>query len=138
MSEAEDNEPLTSETRTALLRLYTVVNVFLSLHPRMTMQTAMAFACVAEKEEQTVAELAAKCEVSPALMSRILRNLGNVNRHNRAGLGLVVLVQRVYGDRRERRVVLTERGVRAAELISIRLFGEAPSKIEPRPKSPLV
>jgi len=98
----------------------------------------MAFALVAEQAEQTVAELAAKCEVSPALMSRILRNLGNVNRHNRAGLELVVLVQRVHGDRRERRVILTERGVRTAKLIFTILFGEAPSKIGPRPRKPLV
>ena len=137
MSEAS-NEPISREERIASQRLYNAVIVLLSMHSRMTVQMATAFLHVAAKEEQTVAELAAKCEVSAAVMSRHLRNLGGINRHNRAGLELVVLVQRVHGDRRERRAVLTERGIRAAQLMITALTEKTPRRVGPRPRQPLV
>jgi hypothetical protein len=52
--------------------------------------------------------------VSNTVMSRHLRDLGNINRHRKTGLELVAVTQRVYGDRRERHVILTARGANVA------------------------
>ena len=43
-------------------------------------------------------------------MSRYVSNLSTYNRHHKDGLQLSTITRRIYGYRRERRVVLTERG----------------------------
>ena len=139
MSDAEaDHEPSTPtpEEQEAAHRLFNVVRLLRSIHPRMNVQTAIVFAHVAENQGQTVAELAERCDESAAVMSRHLKNLGSVNRRNRTGMELVTLVQRAYGDRREKRAVLTERGVRLSKLILEALIEERPRPI--RSKSPTV
>jgi DNA-binding MarR family transcriptional regulator len=80
----------------------------------MTLQLAITYLQVTFEEGLTVSTLAARCNVSNTVMSRHLRDLGSVNRHRRTGLELVALTQRAYGDRREYRVILTQRGAMVA------------------------
>jgi DNA-binding MarR family transcriptional regulator len=86
------------------------IGVLLSIHRTMPMQLAMTFLHVAADEGSTVGALAARCGVDSSVMSRHLTDLGSCNRHNEPGLALITTVQRIHGDRRERRVYLTEHG----------------------------
>ena len=110
MHEVDDNKPITRQTRAYAARMRNAVGALLSIHPTMTLQLAVTYLHVALYEGLTVSALAARCGVSNTVMCRHLRDLGNQNRHKKTGLELVAVTQRVYGDRRERRVILTQRG----------------------------
>lgn len=87
------------------------IGVLLSIHRTMPLQLAWTFLQVVSDEGQTVTSLAIRCSVDSTVMSRHLRDLGNVNRHGKEGLGLVVLTRRAHRDLRERRAILSENGV---------------------------
>ncbi len=86
----------------------------LSVHRTISLQLAVTYLHVALDEGLTVSALAARCNVSNTVMSRHLRDLGSVNRHWKTGLELVAVTQRVHGDRREYRVILSQRGAMVA------------------------
>ena len=65
-------------------------------------------------------------------MSRHLRDLGNFNRHKKTGLELVAVTQRVYGDRRERHVILTEHGAKVARQMIAALRPVVPTQVSPK------
>jgi DNA-binding MarR family transcriptional regulator len=109
------------------------IRALLSIHRTMPLQLAVTYLHVALDEGLTVSALAARCNVDPSVMSRHLRDLGNLNRHKKTGLELVAVTQRVYGDRREYRVILTQRGVTVARQVIAAL---RPMPIRMPPKSP--
>jgi DNA-binding MarR family transcriptional regulator len=114
VDDADDNKKLTRQARAHAARMRNAIGALLSVHRTMTMQLAVTYLHVALYEGLTVSALAARCGVSNTMMSRHLRDLGNQNRHKKTGLELVAITQRVYGDRRERRVILTQRGAKVA------------------------
>jgi len=69
----------------------------------------------------TITALAWRCRVEHSVMSRYVSNLSTYNRHHKDGLQLITITRRIYGDRRERRVVLTERGRDVARQIATAL-----------------
>jgi len=80
------------------------------LDSNMRMRVVAMFLFVGHNEGLTVSELAQRFGVRKNIASRYLSDLGTIDRHGQPGLGLITLVQRVYGDRRVRHVHLTERG----------------------------
>jgi len=86
------------------------IGVLLSIHPTMPLRLAWTYLQVVSEEGQTVSALARRCGVDATVMSRHLQDLSNVNRHRKAGLGLVELTRNPSGDLRERRAVLSEGG----------------------------
>ncbi len=122
--ESEELSPQTREQVSAVM--LDVVNVFLRLRERLPASHIGTFLKVATNEGATVSELAVKCSVSGAVMSRHLGELGGRNRRGGAGLGLIAVVQEIHGDRRERRVVLTARGVAIARQAIAAARGEGP------------
>ncbi|WP_157450088.1 helix-turn-helix domain-containing protein [Bradyrhizobium sp. ARR65] len=91
------------------------------------MRAVAMFLLIGHQEGLTVSELAKRFGVRKTVASRYLSDLGAVNRHGKPGLGLITLVQRVYGDRRERRAYVTERGLEI-----IREMRVAATEVRPR------
>lgn len=87
------------------------IGVLLSIHPTMPLQLAWTYLQVVSEEGRTVSALARRCGVDATVMSRHLQDLSNVNRHRKAGLGLIELTSNPLGDLRERRAVLSKGGV---------------------------
>jgi DNA-binding MarR family transcriptional regulator len=107
----EQEKPgLTQRSGRQAIGFANAIGVLLSIHRTMPMQLGVTYLSVAEEQGLTVSALAARCGVDTTVMSRHLRDLGSVNRHQKQGLGLVTTVQEIHADRRERRVYLTERG----------------------------
>jgi DNA-binding MarR family transcriptional regulator len=109
-----DNKPITRQARAHSVRMGNALNVLLSMDRTMPLQLAWTFLHVACGEGLTASALATQCNVSRTVMSRHLRDLGSVNRHRKAGLGLIVVTRCIHGDLRERHVTLTQRGVKVA------------------------
>jgi hypothetical protein len=86
-----------------------------------------------------VSALAPWCSVSGAVMSRHLRDLGNINinRHKRTKLELIATVQRAHGDHRERHVILTERGAAGVRQMIVAMKEKTPLR-RPMPRAALV
>ncbi|WP_420966830.1 hypothetical protein [Bradyrhizobium sp. B120] len=113
MSEAitEPRSYLTRAHRIIAMRLGNALAPLHHLNSNMRMRVVLMFILVSQEDGLTVGELAKRCGVWKTLASRYLSDLGITNRHGKPGLGLVTIVQQVYGDRREKRVYLTERGL---------------------------
>lgn len=124
MSDSEELPPPTWQEIAA--RFFDAVTVFFKLRKHMPVSLLATFLTVAKKQGLTVAELAASRGISGAVMSRQLGELGSRTRQGEPGLGLLAMVQRSYGDRRERRVILTERGVVVALQLHAAVRGEGP------------
>jgi DNA-binding MarR family transcriptional regulator len=90
------------------------------------MTVVRMFLIVAREDGLTVSELAKRCNVRKNIASRYLSDLGPVDRHGQPGLGLITMVQRVFGDRRQRHVHLTERGLEVAQQILVALTEDRP------------
>lgn len=113
----EESESLiTPEHRLYLTRIFNAIEVMYALNKRITPQLVITFLRICEEEFQTVSSLADKCGVEAVVMTRHLQRLGSVNGRGGPGLGLVTTVQGPF-DLRERRAVLTERGIKAAQMI---------------------
>ena len=122
-----ESEGFSPQTRRYLaVVMLDVVEVFLRLRKRLPASHIETFLTVATNEGLTVSELAVKCSVGGAVMSRHLGELGARNRKGGAGLGLLAMVQQTHGDRRERQVVLTEKGVAVARQAVAAARGEGP------------
>jgi DNA-binding MarR family transcriptional regulator len=110
MSDNDDSQKISEEERRACAWLFAGVRVFSLARKRMTLSHLTTFINIAIEDGLSVSELAARCGVNDYVVSKHLRDLGAVNRRHGTGLGWVTVVQRVHGDRRERRVILTHRG----------------------------
>lgn len=107
---------LTPEDRLHMTRIFNAIEVMYALNKRITPQLVITFLRICEEEFQTASSLADKCGIEAVVMTRHLQRLGSVNRHGDPGLGLITTVQGPF-DLRERRAVLTERGVKVAQMI---------------------
>jgi DNA-binding MarR family transcriptional regulator len=119
---------MTPRRRTTAIRIGNAVLPLLRLDSNMSMRVVSMFLIVAQEDGLTVSELARRCDVRKTVASRYLSDLGLVDRHGRPGLGLITMVQRVYGDRRQRHVHLTERGADIARQIQVDLTEDRPRK----------
>jgi hypothetical protein len=137
-STVDDNNRrwLSSKARVQVVHIRTAVEVLLSLHRTMPFQLAFTYLHIVEEEGLTVTALAHRIGVHSTVISRHLRDLGNINRRGERGLELIVLAQRVHWDRREHRAYLSEHGVNTARKIAEALRGDLPalsmSVAEPR------
>ncbi|APO56362.1 transcriptional regulator [Bradyrhizobium diazoefficiens] len=122
--ESQELSPLTRRQGAALI--FDAVSVFSRIHRRISLSQINTFLHVATHEGLTVAQLAELCGISGAVMSRHLGDLGAYNRRREPGLGLVAMVQQIHGDRRERRVVLTDKGVAFARQVAAAMRGGGP------------
>jgi DNA-binding MarR family transcriptional regulator len=119
---------LTRRHRITAIRIGNAVLPLLRLNANMHMIVVKMFLIVAQEDGLTVSELAKRCGVRKNIASRYLSDLGSVDRHRQPGLGLITMVQRVYGDRRQRHVHLTERGLEVTRLIQVALTEDRPRK----------
>jgi DNA-binding MarR family transcriptional regulator len=119
---------LTRRHRITAIRIGNAVLPLLRLNANMHMIVVKMFLIVAQEDGLTVSELAKRCGVRKNIASRYLSDLGSVDRHGQLGLGLITMVQRVYGDRRQRHVHLTERGLEVTRLIQVALTEDRPRK----------
>jgi DNA-binding MarR family transcriptional regulator len=119
---------MTREKRLTAIRLGNAVAMLQRLDKNMRMRCAWMFLLVGHQDGLTVSELAKRCGVRKTVASRYLSDLGAVDRHGKPGLGLVTLVLRVYGDRRQRHVHLTE-------LVKELIREMAAPLTEPRPRA---
>ncbi|MCS3929167.1 hypothetical protein M2175_004198 [Bradyrhizobium elkanii] len=126
MPEDESYKLSPQAQRYAASLLLDCADLFYELRDRMPISYAATFLRIATTQGLTVAELAARQSVSGAVMSRHLGELGGRTRQGGAGLGLVAVVQRIHGDRREHRVILTEKGVELARRVNIAARGGGP------------
>ena len=119
---------LTRKDRITAIRIGNATAVLARLDKNMRMRGVGMFLYVAHNEGITVSELAEHFGVRKNIASRYLSDLGTVDRHGKPGLGLITLVQRVYGDRRVRHVHLTERGKQVTAEMWVALTEESPRK----------
>jgi DNA-binding MarR family transcriptional regulator len=118
-------EWLSPRDRVRLARFRLVIKYLLSMHKWMTTTQAITFTQVAVSEgELTVSVLAAQCGVGPTTISKHLRDLGTINRRGELSLGLITTMQRAHDDRRQHRVILTDRGVAVARIIVAIMKGQ--------------
>lgn len=127
-----NDRPISTRERTASRRLANALGELRLIHRTMPLQLARTYLHVTLEEGLTVTALAARCGVDVSVMSRHLQDLGNVNRHRKRGLELVSLTQMIHGDRREHRVILTERGAALARrmIAHLKPKANAPQKTE--------
>lgn len=121
---SEDFSPQTRRQVAAVM--LDAVDVFYRLRERLPASHIGTFLTVAINEGLSVSELAVKCGVSGAVMSRHISELGARNRRRGPGLGLVAVVQDSRWDRRERQVVLTDKGIAVAREAIAAVRGEGP------------
>jgi DNA-binding MarR family transcriptional regulator len=99
------NENERDAARAALLML----KPFRDLSPTMPLSYAVAFLAVAAEEGQGVAEYAGQLEISPAVMTRNLLDIGDRNRNKEPGLGLITQ-ERDFEDLRRHNARVTPAG----------------------------
>lgn len=99
------------------------VDVFYRLRERVPASYIGTFLKVATNEGLSVSELAIKCGVSGAVMSKHLGELGARNRRGGAGLGLVAVIPKSHWDRQ---VILTDKGIAIARQAIAAVRGEGP------------
>ena len=117
---------MTPRRRITAIRIGNALAPLWRLNSNMRMTVVSMFLIVGQEDGLTVSELARRCGVRKNIASRYLSDLGVVDRHGRPGLGLITMVQRVYGDRRQRHVHLTERGLEVAQQIQVALTEDRP------------
>lgn len=96
---------MTPRRRITAIRLGNAMAPLSRLDANMRMRVVSMFLLVAHNEGLTMSELAGHLGVRKAIASRYLSDLGAVDRHGRPGLGLITIVQSVYGDRRQRHAI---------------------------------
>lgn len=136
MSEDESLEAaLSPQERRQLAAVLEAVILFCRVHRRISHSQMNTFLQVAIQQNLTVSPLAARCGISAAVMSRHLGDLGAFNRRREPGLGLVAMVQQAHGDRRERRVILTDRGAALVREVNLAMRGEGPMARQTRKRT---
>lgn len=124
----EPPKSLMTPRRITAIRIGNALAPLLRLNSNMHMAVVSMFLIIGQEDGLTVNELARRCGVRKNIASRYLCDLGVVDRHGRPGLGLITTVQRVFGDRRQRYVHLTERGLEVAQQIQVALTEDRPRK----------
>jgi DNA-binding MarR family transcriptional regulator len=119
---------MSRERRLTAMRIGNAIAPLHRLDGNMHMRVVLMFLLVGQEDGLAVSELGKRCGVGKNAASRYLSDLGTTDRYGKPGLGLVTMVQRVYGDRRERHVYLTERGLDIAEQIRAALTEARPRK----------
>jgi len=98
----------------------------------MSTTQAITFLQVAAAEEElTVSALADRCGVKHNTISKHLRDLGAINRRGEPSLGLITTVRRPNDDGRQRRVILTDRGVAVARAMAAIMKGHQSARSTP-------
>lgn len=119
-----------SQARIATRRFRLALKALLSVHPHMTGTQATTFLYVAmSPDELTVSSLATLCGVSPNVTSRHLKDLGTVKDRANPNLRLLTVIQRAHDDRRQHRVVLTDRGVMVARMLAEIMRGNSSTEL---------
>jgi DNA-binding MarR family transcriptional regulator len=99
-----------SEGQTIVIRsMLTGLDPFFRIRATMPARQIQAFLLVAEKEGMSVADYAKKASISPTTMSRNLLDMGERDRRNEDGAGLVEGRDNIL-NRRERVYHLTPKG----------------------------
>jgi DNA-binding MarR family transcriptional regulator len=119
---------MTRENRIASMRIGNACAPLYRLDRNMRMRCALMFLLVGKEEGLTAGELAERLGVRKTVASRYLSDLGVIDRYGKPGLGLITMVQRIYGDRRERRAYLTEHGEEVCRQIQVALTEAGPRK----------
>ena len=105
------------QDRLRLIAFRQIIQLFLSLHSRMTLPQALTFLQVMSTQGVTVSTLATYRGVELHTLSKHLRDLGPPRPHGRPTYDLITTTAHSY-DGRLRRVVLTERGTAIAKEIA--------------------
>jgi DNA-binding MarR family transcriptional regulator len=119
------DQPISFETRRTAGRLRKALKVLSSMNNRMSLPQALTFLHAAADEGLTVTRLAERCGVAPTTISKHLRDLGEFDRLGEPSLGLLTIMQRSFGDRREHHVILTKRGTAVARTMIAALRGRS-------------
>ena len=126
------DDPVTSlVTRGDRLIAMRIANSLAELHSldrNMPLRVVAMFLLIGQEEGLTVTQLAQRCGLRKTVASRYLSDLGPINRYGEPGFGLVTLVQKIYGDRRERRVYVTAHGAAIIRQIRVALTEARPQK----------
>src|SRR5258705_11466652 len=104
-------QSLSDDEKAALSNLEAALKPFFKLRKTMPLQYVTAFLLVALKEGQTVMEYARLAGISQSLMTRHLSDLGQLNRHHKAGYDLIEAKTSPM-DRRTKHNQLTVKGQR--------------------------
>ncbi|UGA46784.1 MarR family winged helix-turn-helix transcriptional regulator [Bradyrhizobium quebecense] len=113
---------LNEEVREAQRILLTALEPFKAVYSIMPLQQASTFLMVAEEEGLGVGEYARKAGANPAVMTRHMLDLGELNRRHEPGLGLVYTKPNPM-NRRQHQVFLTPKGVALATAVYRALAG---------------
>jgi DNA-binding MarR family transcriptional regulator len=92
-----------------IAQLLSTLDPFFRIRGTMPLRHVQAYLLVAQKEGQTVTELAKKADMPVTTMSRNLLDMGERNRYFEEGAGLVVGEDNPY-NRRERLYRLSHKG----------------------------
>lgn len=115
-------QSLKAAEKEAARLLLTALEPFKAVYSIMPLQMAQTFLMVAEEEGLGVGEYARKAGANPAVMTRHMLDLGELNRRHEPGLGLVHTRVNLM-NRRQHQVFLTPKGVALATAIHRALNG---------------
>jgi DNA-binding MarR family transcriptional regulator len=104
-----DNERRTDAQIAVIRSTLAALDPFFSIRATMPARQIQTFLLVAEKEGLSVADYAKKADMSPTTMSRNLLDMGERDRHNEEGAGLVEGRKNIL-NRREMVYHLTPKG----------------------------
>lgn len=107
---------LADDDKATLRVLLEAIAHFTAIRATMPMQSVMAYLCVALNPGLTVGDYAKMSNVSPNLMSRYLKDLGQINRYGEPSFDLVATEMNPL-DRRCHQTLLTQRGLGLAMML---------------------
>ncbi len=113
---------MSAEEKDAQRVLLTALEPFTAVYPIMPLQQAKTFLLVAMEEGLGVGDYARKAGANPAVMTRHMLDLGEMNRRHEPGLGLVYTRPNPM-NRRQHQVYLTPKGTALAHAIHRALMG---------------
>lgn len=116
MSANNNKQSLKEAEKESASLLLTALEPFKAIYSIMPLQMAQTFLMVAEEEGLGVGEYARKAGANPAVMTRHMLDLGEMNRRHEPGLGLVYTKVNIM-NRRQHQVFLTPKGVALAHAI---------------------
>jgi len=103
-------DKITNDTQLAQIRgLLRVCDLFLELNGRLPLRCVQAFLAVAQRPGQSVGDYARQTTLSTSTMSRNLLDIGERNRYDEKGYGLIQGRDNP-NNRREREYYLTPAG----------------------------
>lgn len=104
------NNSMRSEAQLTLIsQLLSTLDPFFRIRDTMPLRFVQAYLLVAQKEGQSVTDLAKRADMPVTTMSRTLLDMGDRNRYFEEGAGLVVGEDNAF-NRRERLYSLTHKG----------------------------